>query len=66
MKMKRFLSQKELDDYCIELENEAVLFQKEFSKDEDDIKTFRGNNFVDLRKYYLEMMVDQFKKMDKK
>ena len=62
---EKISSQKELDDYCIELENEAVLFQKEFSKDEDEIQTFRGNNFVDLRKYYLEMMVDQFKKMDK-
>ncbi len=61
---EKISSQKELDDYCIELENEAVSFQKEFSKDEDDIKTFKGNNFVDLRKYYLEMMVDQFKKMD--
>jgi len=61
---EKISSQKELDDYCVELENEAVSFQKEFSKDEDDIKTFRGNNFVDLRKYYLEMMVDQFKKMD--
>mgnify|MGYP007063429577 CR=1 FL=1 len=61
---EKISSQKELDDYCIELEKEAVKFQKKFSKDEDDIKTFKGNNFVDLRKYYLEMMVDKFKKMD--
>ena len=57
-------SQKELDDYCIELEKKAALFQKELSREEDKMKDFDGENFVDLRKYFLEIMVDQFKEMD--
>ena len=57
-------SQKELDDYCIELEEKAVLFQRELSKEEDKMKNFDGKNFVDLRKYFLEIMVDQFKDLD--
>ena len=57
-------SQKELDDYCIELEKQAALFQKELSREEDKMKDFDGENFVDLRKYFLEIMVDQFKEMD--
>ena len=57
-------SQKELDDYCIELEKKAVLFQKELSREEDKMKDFEGKDFVDLRKYFLEIMVDQFKEMD--
>ncbi len=61
---EKISSQRELDDYCIEIEKKAVNFQKNFSKDEKDIKTFKGNSFVDLRKYYLEMMVDKFKKMN--
>ena len=57
-------SQKELDDYCLKLEEEAVLFQRELSKEEDKMKNFDGKNFVDLRKYFLEIMVDQFKDLD--
>ncbi len=57
-------SQKELDDYCIELEKKAALFQKELSREEDKMKDFNGDSFVDLRKYFLEIMVDQFKEMD--
>ena len=57
-------SQKELDDYCIELENKAALFQKELSREEDKMKDFNGDSFVDLRKYFLEIMIDQFKEMD--
>ena len=57
-------SQKELDDYCIELEKKAVEFQKELSSEEDEMKDFDGDSFVDLRKYFLEIMVDQFKEMD--
>ena len=57
-------SQKELDENFIELENKAVLFQKEISEDEDDIKNFEGKNFIDLRKYFLEIMVDKFKEMN--
>ena len=57
-------SQKELDDYCVELEKKAVLFQKELSREEDKMKDFNGKDFVDLRKYFLEIMVDQFKDMD--
>ena len=57
-------SQKELDDYCIELEKKAALFQKELSREEDKMKDFDGDSFVDLRKYFLEIMVDQFKEMD--
>ena len=57
-------SQKELDDYCIELEKKAVEFQEELSSEEDKMKDFDGENFVDLRKYFLEIMVDQFKEMD--
>ena len=33
-------SQKELDDYCIELEKKAALFQKELSREEDKMKDF--------------------------
>ena len=57
-------SQKELDDYCIELEKQAALFQKELSREEDKMKDFDGENFVDLRKYFLEIMVGQFKDLD--
>jgi len=57
-------SQKELDENFIELENKAVLFQKEISEEEDDIKNFEGKNFIDLRKYFLEIMVDKFKEMN--
>ena len=57
-------SQKELDDYCIELEKKATLFQRELSREEDKMKDFNGDSFVDLRKYFLEIMVDQFKEMD--
>ena len=57
-------SQKELDDYCVELEKKAVLFQKELSHEEDKMKDFDGDSFVDLRKYFLEIMVDQFKDLN--
>ena len=57
-------SQKELDENFLELENKAVLFQKEISKEEDNIKNFDGKNFIDLRKYFLEIMVDKFKEMN--
>ena len=57
-------SQKELDENFLELENKAVLFQKKISKEEDDIKNFDGKNFIDLRKYFLEIMVDKFKEMN--
>ena len=57
-------SQKELDDYCIELEKKATLFQRELSREEDKMKDFNGDSFVDLRKYFLEIMVDQFKDLD--
>ena len=57
-------SQKELDDYCIELEKKAVEFQKELSREEEEMKVFDGKDFVDLRKYFLEIMVDKFKEMD--
>ena len=57
-------SQKELDDYCIELEKKATLFQRELSREEDKMKDFNGDSFVDLRKYFLEIMIDQFKEMD--
>ena len=46
------------------LEKKAVLFQKELSREEDKMKDFEGKDFVDLRKYFLEIMVDQFKEMD--
>lgn len=61
---EKISSQKELDDYCIELEKEAVNFQRELSHDEDEMKDFDGDNFVDLRKYFLEIMVDQFKDLN--
>lgn len=57
-------SQKEIDENFIALENKAVLFQKEISEEEDDIKNFEGKNFIDLRKYFLEIMVDKFKEMN--
>ena len=57
-------SQKELDDYLLQLENKAILFQKEISHEEDKMKDFNGDSFVDLRKYFLEIMVDQFKDLE--
>ena len=59
-------SQKELDDYFLELEKKAISFQREFSKDEEKVKPFYGHNFIDLRKYFLEIMVDQFKSFENK
>ena len=57
-------SQKELDDIACELERKAIGFQKEFSHEEDKIRNFNGDSFVDIRKYFLETMVDQFKEMN--
>ena len=57
-------SQRELDDISCELEFEAIEFQKEFSSEEDELRTFSGNTFVSLRKYFLETMVEQFKDLD--
>ena len=39
------------------------LFQKKESE-EDKVKTFTGDTFVDLRKYFLETMVEQFRDLD--
>ena len=58
------LSQRQLDDIAYDLEIKALQFQKEFSSEEDKLKTFTGNTFVDLRKYFLETMVEQFKNLD--
>ena len=58
------LSQRQLDDIAYDLEIKALQFQKEFSSEEDKLKTFTGNTFVDLRKYFLETMVEQFKDLD--
>ena len=58
------LSQRQLDDISYDLEIKALQFQKEFSSEEDKLKTFTGNTFVDLRKYFLETMVEQFKNLD--
>ena len=58
------LSQRLLDDISYDLEIKALQFQKEFSSEEDKLKTFTGNTFVDLRKYFLETMVEQFKNLD--
>jgi hypothetical protein len=58
------LSQRQLDDISYDLEIKALQFQKEFSSEEDKLKTFTGNTFVDLRKYFLETMVEQFKDLD--
>ena len=58
------LSQRQLDDISYNLEIKALQFQKEFSSEEDKLKTFTGNTFVDLRKYFLETMVEQFKNLD--
>ena len=57
-------SQRVLDDISCELEFEAIEFQKEFSSEEDELRTFSGNTFVSLRKYFLETMVEQFKDLD--
>ena len=57
-------SQRELDDISCELEFEAIEFQKEFSSEEDELRTFSGNTFVSLRKYFLETMVEHFKDLD--
>ena len=58
------LSQRQLDDISYDLEIKALQFQKEFSSEEDKLKTFTGNTFVNLRKYFLETMVEQFKDLD--
>ena len=58
------LSQRQLDEISYDLEIKALQFQKEFSSEEDKLKTFTGNTFVDLRKYFLETMVEQFKNLD--
>ena len=58
------LSQRQLDDISYDLEIKALQFQKEFSSEEDKLKTFTGNTFVDLRKYFLETMIEQFKNLD--
>ena len=58
------LSQRQLDDISYDLEIKALQFQKEFSSEEDKLRTFTGNTFVDLRKYFLETMVEQFKDLD--
>lgn len=61
---EKILSQRQLDDISYDLEIKALQFQKEFSIEEDKLKTFKGNTFVDLRKYFLETMVEQFKNLD--
>ena len=58
------LSQRQLDDISYDLEIKALQFQKEFSSEEDKLKTFTGNTFVDLRKYFLFFFVEQFKNLD--
>ena len=57
-------SQKELDDHFIDLESKIIDFQKEISHEEDKMKNFNGNTFADLRKYFLEIMIDQFKDLE--
>ena len=61
---ERILSQRQLDDFAVDLETKALRFQKEFSSEEDKLKTFKGSTFVDLRKYFLETMVEQFRDLD--
>ena len=61
---ERILSQRQLDDFAVDLETKALRFQKEFSSEEDKLKTFTGSTFVDLRKYFLETMVEQFRDLD--
>ena len=61
---EKILSQRQLDDISYDLEVKSLQFQKEFSSEEDKLKTFTGNTFVDLRKYFLETMVEQFKDLD--
>ena len=61
---EKILSQRQLDDISYDLEIKALQFQKKFSSEEDKLKTFTGNTFVDLRKYFLEIMVEQFKNLD--
>lgn len=61
---EKILSQRQLDDIAVDLETKALRFQREFSSEEDKLKTFTGNTFVDLRKYFLETMVEQFKGLD--
>lgn len=61
---ERILSQRQLDDFAFDLETKALRFQKEFSSEEEKLKTFTGSTFVDLRKYFLETMVEQFRDLD--
>ena len=57
-------SQKELDEYFLKLENEAILFQRKFSFKEEKMKPFYGHNFYELRIYFLDVMVEQFKGLE--
>jgi len=57
-------SQKELDDHFIDLESKIIDFQKKISHEKDKMKNFNGNTFADLRKYFLEIMIDQFKDLE--
>ena len=57
-------SQKELDEYFLKLENEAISFQREFSFKEEKMKPFYGNSFYELRIYFLDVMVKQFKGLE--
>ena len=56
-------SQKELDEYFLKLENEAITFQRKFSFEEEKMKPFYGNSFYELRGYFLDVMVEQFKNL---
>ncbi len=64
MDIQKISSERQLDDISYELEIKAINFQKEFTKEESKLKTFNGNTFVDLRKYFLEIVVEQFKDFD--
>lgn len=64
MDIQKISSERQLDDISYELEIKAINFQKEFTKEESKLKTFNGNTFIDLRKYFLEIVVEQFKDFD--
>lgn len=64
IKIEKISSQKQLDEIANEIESQAVIFQKEFTKSDNKLKTFVGASFVDLRKHFLETMINQFKELD--
>jgi len=61
---EKITSIRELDDIFFLLEEKAVYFQKKQNKKKKP-QIFEGNNFTELRKYFLDLMVFEFKNLSK-